>query len=407
MIGMPETDLAPGDRAPNFVLPGGDGKYYMLYERVHGGDLMVLLAGDAAALVPFRAATAAFAAAGVEPYAILPGDPPLMKPDAAEPDAGSLFVVYDVKRAIGAAYARAAGRPAPAPGEVLCVLCDANQRVLAIEAGAAEVVAAAALARYRDRPRRPGVVLGATAPVLLVPDVLDAQQRAGLIALWDSGGHQEGVIYSETDGNEGNRLYQDKKSRLDHTIQDQALQRRLHRLIGRRIAPELEKAFLFSDPLLFDRIIIGCYDSARGDKFVAHRDNLGEMKRRKFALTINLNAEDYEGGEVRFPEYGPDWFKAPSGCAVLFSCSLLHEVRPLTVGRRFALLTFLMAPAPMASAARPAVPAVDRAAAGSRPPPVPAGPVVNPFALPGPPAQPGAAIPPAGGKRRPGNRRKG
>jgi predicted 2-oxoglutarate/Fe(II)-dependent dioxygenase YbiX len=47
------------------------------------------------------------------------------------------------------------------------------------------------------------------------------------------------------------------------------------------------------------------------------------------------------GGELRFPEFGPRSYRAPSGGAVVFSCSLLHEVLPVTAGRRFAFLPFL------------------------------------------------------------------
>jgi predicted 2-oxoglutarate/Fe(II)-dependent dioxygenase YbiX len=61
---------------------------------------------------------------------------------------------------------------------------------------------------------------------------------------------------------------------------------------------------------------------------------------RRFAVSVNLN-DDFDGGEVNFPEYGPRSFKAPPGGAVVFSCSLLHRVSKVTRGRRFAFLPFL------------------------------------------------------------------
>jgi predicted 2-oxoglutarate/Fe(II)-dependent dioxygenase YbiX len=61
---------------------------------------------------------------------------------------------------------------------------------------------------------------------------------------------------------------------------------------------------------------------------------------RRFAVTINLN-DDYEGGELSFPEYGSRSFKPPIGCAVVFSCSLLHAVSAMIRGRRYAFLPFL------------------------------------------------------------------
>ena len=60
-----------------------------------------------------------------------------------------------------------------------------------------------------------------------------------------------------------------------------------------------------------------------------------------FACTMNLNAEDYEGGDLRFPEYGRQTYRAPTGGVVVFSCSLLHEALPVTKGRRYAFLPFL------------------------------------------------------------------
>jgi predicted 2-oxoglutarate/Fe(II)-dependent dioxygenase YbiX len=41
------------------------------------------------------------------------------------------------------------------------------------------------------------------------------------------------------------------------------------------------------------------------------------------------------------PEYGSRTYRAPTGGAVVFSCSLLHEATAVTRGRRFAFLPFL------------------------------------------------------------------
>ena len=75
--------------------------------------------------------------------------------------------------------------------------------------------------------------------------------------------------------------------------------------------------------------------------FRAHRDNTtAGSAHRRFACTINLNAEDYDGGELRFPEFGPQTYRAPTGGAVVFSCSLLHEATPVRRGNRYAFLPF-------------------------------------------------------------------
>jgi predicted 2-oxoglutarate/Fe(II)-dependent dioxygenase YbiX len=78
-----------------------------------------------------------------------------------------------------------------------------------------------------------------------------------------------------------------------------------------------------------------------GGHFRAHRDNTTKgTAHRRFALSLNLN-DDFEGGELSFPEYGPRSYKMPAGCAVIFSGSLLHKVSPVTRGRRYAFLPFL------------------------------------------------------------------
>ena len=58
-------------------------------------------------------------------------------------------------------------------------------------------------------------------------------------------------------------------------------------------------------------------------------------------MTLNLNAEAYEGGELRFPEFGRRTYRSPTGGATVFCCSLLHEVTPVTQGSRYAVLPFL------------------------------------------------------------------
>ena len=42
-----------------------------------------------------------------------------------------------------------------------------------------------------------------------------------------------------------------------------------------------------------------------------------------------------------FPEFGRRPYRAPTGGAVVFSCGALHQVMPVTKGRRYAFLAFL------------------------------------------------------------------
>jgi predicted 2-oxoglutarate/Fe(II)-dependent dioxygenase YbiX len=86
--------------------------------------------------------------------------------------------------------------------------------------------------------------------------------------------------------------------------------------------------------------MVCCYDAAVGGFFKPHRDNDGDGH-RQFAVTLNLNAEEYEGGDLRFPEYGRQTYRAPTGGACIFSCGLMHEATPVTRGKRYAFVPFL------------------------------------------------------------------
>lgn len=90
-----------------------------------------------------------------------------------------------------------------------------------------------------------------------------------------------------------------------------------------------------------ERYIVARYDSATSDHFNAHRDNTTKgTAHRRFAMSVLLN-DEYEGGELNFPEYGSEPIRGPAGTAVIFSCSLLHAVSPVSRGQRYVFLPFL------------------------------------------------------------------
>ena len=92
---------------------------------------------------------------------------------------------------------------------------------------------------------------------------------------------------------------------------------------------------------MLDRLLVARYDTGAGH-FRRHRDNgAPNVAFRQFALTLNLNTEDYRGGHLVFPEYNSHRYRPPTGSGIVFSASLLHEALPLTEGSRYVLLTFL------------------------------------------------------------------
>jgi hypothetical protein len=131
------------------------------------------------------------------------------------------------------------------------------------------------------------------------------------------------------------------KRRQDCWMTDEQLMAQCRERIRRRLVPEIKKAFQF-EVTRMERYMISAYDAEIGGYFRPHRDNTTSgTKHRRFAVTINLNAEEYEGGDLRLPEYGSSYYRAPTGGAVVFSCSLLHEAMPVTRGVRYAYLPFL------------------------------------------------------------------
>lgn len=108
-----------------------------------------------------------------------------------------------------------------------------------------------------------------------------------------------------------------------------------------QIAPEIKKAYQF-EVTRIERYIVACYDGGSSGFFRAHSDNTTKgTAHRRFACTVNLNAEDHEGGDLCFPEFGSRTYRALTGGAVVFSCSLLHEATPVTKGKRYAFLPSL------------------------------------------------------------------
>ena len=180
-----------------------------------------------------------------------------------------------------------------------------------------------------------------TAPALIVPRVFEPALCQWLIGLYDANGGQTSGFMVDVDGQTVQVHRPANKRRSDFRIQDEALKRELNARLIRRLVPSIQRAFQFT-PTRIERHLIACYDAKDAGFFQAHRDNTTKATaHRRFAVTLNLNTEDYEGGDLRFPEFGRATYRAPTGGAIVFSCSLLHEAKPVTKGRRYTFLPFL------------------------------------------------------------------
>ncbi|MGH8161151.1 MAG: 2OG-Fe(II) oxygenase [Gammaproteobacteria bacterium] len=183
-----------------------------------------------------------------------------------------------------------------------------------------------------------------TAPVLMIPDVLAPSLCKRLVAHFEQNEtHPSGVLDLSGAKPEW-RPDPAIKSRRDMKLEDPELAGELEQAVVTRVLPEIHKCFYYvvthHEPFKLVR-----YDEGSG-YFRPHRDNeTDDTLYRRFAMTLNLNAGDYEGGALEFPEFGTATYRPPTGGAIVFSCSLLHEATDVTRGHRYVALGFFYNPA--------------------------------------------------------------
>ena len=178
------------------------------------------------------------------------------------------------------------------------------------------------------------------APIMIIPNIFEPEFCRMLIADYEKqGGGQSGFMVEEN-GKTVGKFDSKHKVRKDWLIQDDKIKQDIQSRIMRRIVPEIRKGYNFNVTRM-ERYIVSCYEADDGGHFSAHRDNTTKgTAHRRFACSINLNAEDFEGGNLRFPEFGPQVYRPPTGGCVIFGCSLLHEATTVTKGKRYAFLPF-------------------------------------------------------------------
>ena len=308
--------IGVGERGPDFVLKGPSGESARFYAHAGGSPIALVFGRDGAGT---RMA---------ELTDLLAGRGDVVVTSVDEPSAAEAYGVDAEQQTV--------------------VVLDPDLRVLGVvtdDQRSAEVVTLLEAGIHRG----PDTEVRDQAPVLFIPRVLDAQQQDRLIDLAEREGDVETGVERFSEGSRREVLDAGYKRRRDHTVRDRDLLGELSSVVGRRVMPEVRKAFAFR-ATRFEGFKIACYDATTGGFFRAHRDNLTpSTAHRVFALTLNLN-DAYEGGQLRFPEYGNQLYRPDAGAALVFSCAHLHEVRDVTAGRRFVLLSFLYGePAPSAA----------------------------------------------------------
>ncbi|MCQ8239225.1 2OG-Fe(II) oxygenase [Rhizosaccharibacter radicis] len=178
-------------------------------------------------------------------------------------------------------------------------------------------------------------------PALMLPDVFEPEFSQRLIRYYEASSSVPSGIYTEDPTGTSRAVLDNSfKRRRDCVLRDRALVQQVQARIIRRVVPEIRKVFQFEATQL-DRLILASYDASDRGCFGPHRDNtVKATEHRRFAVSINLNQE-FEGGELMFPEFGRRTFRPPAGGAIVFSCGLMHAVTPVTAGRRLACLPFV------------------------------------------------------------------
>ncbi|MSP52391.1 MAG: redoxin domain-containing protein [Alphaproteobacteria bacterium] len=330
------TKIVPGDIAPGFQLISSDGHRFDFDDHAVSGRFTVLVFGDQRQISRVLDALAqhreTLTAAQAHVLGVVRG----------EPDRTAPFPVFrDQEEKVAKTYGTAG------TGSVFVVA--PNRHVLnAFSAGDEPSAIAAATAALIDRHSRafkPRLQSENHPPVLVVPDVLSSSECQKLVSVYRMDGNvmvEPGHGQRSQSADYKMRIPEyGRNDRIDHWIVRRTTDEWIDRRLQERLFPEIFKAYQY--PITRrENYRIGCYEGARGGELHGHRDNTEPVvAHRRFAMSINLNSEDFVGGELAFPEYGGQRYRPPSGAAIVFSSSILHELHEVTKGRRYVLLAFL------------------------------------------------------------------
>lgn len=332
--------LLPGDRIPDFQRPDAAGKPCLFFDLHFGQPMAFFICGRAA---DAKAELAALDQGGedwkkVTRVALVLGTPAECAALAADLNPSFTLLADD-----GALTGHLLGGP---PAAMTALVLDDNLRILERLERKTEPAAFIKdiAARYAARPKPAAQTHRQQAPVLFIPRVFTPEFCDELMGFFEqTGGTPSGVAYIE--GNQANwKPDPSVKMRRDIYLEEGVWLNRVRDALVRRVLPEIHRCFNFQ-VTQHEVFKVIRYDEGAG-YFRPHRDNESlDTRHRRFAMTLNLNTGDYAGGELRFPEFGPDLYVAERGGAAVFSCSLLHEAMPVTRGKRYALLGFFFSDA--------------------------------------------------------------
>lgn len=338
--------LRPGDRVPDFALAGLDGKLRKVIWSFTGNPVALFIIDDLRTLdaEPFNAFLAACKSASTTPVVICANPVAAAAPAWSKlgmKDDGPLLLCDGERKFVPALLAQAGVGLGQSVGlRSRVIVLDPNQRVAGTFDARPLAAAAEGIAALADSVRSDGgtgqIISSAMAPVLVLPRVFEPEFCTQVIGLWKKGDRQDSGVSSRY----GNVGVLELKRTEDYMVKEPMMQKAISDRLAWRIGPELGKVFGFDREFSFDAHVVLSYSADGQHFFGAHRDNGAPTTAdRAFAVSLNLN-DDFEGGELIFPEYAALKVSPPAGAAAVFSCSVLHEALPVTRGRRFVLTTF-------------------------------------------------------------------
>jgi hypothetical protein len=341
-----QYSFRPGDRLPDFALAGLDGKFRKFIWSFTGHPLALVVVDDLRGLdAPQYQALKSACGQASTGLVVVCGNPLAAAAPAwskIDPASDAPLLLCDGERKVlpmllsqgGVALGQTAGL------RHRVILLDPNQRIATTFdtrplLAATEQVAGLAKS-VNSEPGMGQVVNVAMAPVLVLPRVFEPDFCEQVMRLWHKGDHKDSGVSSRY----GNVGVAELKRTEDYMVVEPMMQKAISDRLAWRIGPELIKVFGFDREFSFDAHVILSYSVEGKHFFGAHRDNGAPTTAdRSFAVSLNLN-DDFEGGELIFPEYSSLKVSPPAGAAAVFSCSVLHEALPVTRGRRFVLTTF-------------------------------------------------------------------
>ncbi|MEM1398224.1 MAG: 2OG-Fe(II) oxygenase [Pseudomonadota bacterium] len=344
-----DRPIDPGDRLPNFLLPNQRREADPFYDVIIGRPILLHLfvgtgEAESAGLRSLAERHSALAERGIDVVGMV-----VATLDATVALAESLSLPFDlfadpqarIRQRLGLGKGVSAAAKGRA-GATITLALHPGLRVLGRfdQTDVKDQIDAALALLPTEPPPEAAPPITQAAPVLLLPEVLDAEFCARLIEEWRRDNEEGVALTIGADGKEHKQIDYGTKRRRDHYIHDKKLLSKLNAILFERVAPMISAAY-DAEITGIEEFKVVCYRAEEGGYFRPHRDNtIPARAQRRFAMSINLN-DGFQGGDLRFPEFGPESYRPGPGGAAVFSCSLLHEVLDMRQGERFSLLTFL------------------------------------------------------------------